>query len=339
MSIAWKFTNRSICNPNKMEELHKHSNLYTIGNFKWLLVIVMIIVYLSIVWCVTLRLWPLDIPNHVEYSSSDKYIAEGIPKQIWTFWNNDRVPEVVTKCINTWRKQCPDYTITVLTPTNLHMHVSNAKEILGLSFSDTPQRLADFVRLHVLFEHGGYWMDSSIIMFRPLDMFSTHQRRLRTEFVGYYLESFTVDPRFPVIENWFFGCVKHSTFVAQWRDEFMRINTYRSSMTYVDHIRMHGIDLSGIPYHLSYYLSMHVAAQVVIQHHNYPMDRCFLQKAENGPLKYLNTNNWNSKKAVRHLLRTMKSGNVDTTFVKLRGSERKLVQHDKDILLMLDSLS
>ena len=323
-----------------MDRRHTHSGLYTLGNVKWLLVILMIIIYLSIIWCVTLRLWPLNLPNQLECSSCDQYILEGIPKNIWTFWNSDKIPDVVTKCINTWRKHCPDYTITILTPSNLHLHVCNARNILELPFSDTPQRLADFVRLHVLFEHGGYWMDSSIILFGSLDVFSVQQRRLRTEFVGYYIESFTVDTRYPVIENWFFGCVKNSTFVGQWRDEFMRINSYRSAMTYVDHIRMHGINLSGIPYHMSFYLSMHVAAQVIIQHYNYPMDRCFLQKAENGPLHYLATNKWRSKKALRHLVRSIQSGNdMNTVFIKLRGPERKLVQNNTDMLNILDSLS
>jgi mannosyltransferase OCH1-like enzyme len=31
-----------------------------------------------------------------------------IPKKIWTFWNGE-IPNVVNKCINTWKKYNPEY--------------------------------------------------------------------------------------------------------------------------------------------------------------------------------------------------------------------------------------
>jgi hypothetical protein len=236
--------------------------------------------------------------------------------------------------MSSWRKHCPDYQIRLLTPSTLCDVLDNSKEILNLPFADTPQRLADFVRLHVLYEYGGFWADASIIMFQSLDVFMDRQQHTQAEFVGYYLDAFTVSDTSPVIENWFFGCVRHSTFVARWKNEFMRINNYRTSVSYVDHIRMHNIVISGIPYFLSYYLSMHVAAQVVLQTVPLSVNSCDLQIAESplGPLGYLKKCNWDAKVAVRSLA-TMDKDAV--LFVKLRKPERVYLESDRELLDIL----
>ena len=283
-------------------------------------------IFLISLWCTTFYILPLELAYDPTLQYDDEHIKNGIPKRIWTFWNSEVLPSAVTTCVGTWRRHCPEYEIVVLTPETLIFALPNAREILQLPFSDTPQRLADFIRLHVLYLHGGYWLDASILLFQSLDVFGRHQQKHQTEFVGYYLDLFTVDAKFPVIENWFFGCVKNSCFVGHWRNEFMRINQYASAMSYVDHIRLHGIQLGAIPYTMSYYLSMHVAAQVIIQHHKYPMNRCFLQKAEDGPYQYLVMNKWDSKKAIAWIVENVKHGTITTPFIKMRGAERKVFE-------------
>jgi mannosyltransferase OCH1-like enzyme len=46
-------------------------------------------------------------------------INTSIPKKIWTYWDNDRLPEIIEKCINTWKKHNPNYEIIVLSKQNL----------------------------------------------------------------------------------------------------------------------------------------------------------------------------------------------------------------------------
>jgi hypothetical protein len=299
---------------------------------KRLIIYVICIILLVIIWFIWHSIMPIQLSCDVDILGCD--VSEGIPKKIWTFWNSDVIPTMVGRCVASWRKHCPDYQITILTPSTLCHAIDNSEEVLTLPFSDTPQRLADFVRLHVLHKHGGFWADASIIMFQSLDVLVENQRKTHSEYVGYYIDKFTVSKRYPVIENWFFGCVRHSRFIGRWKNEFMRINNYRTAASYVDHIRMHNIDISGIPRLLSYYLTMHVAAQVVLQHNPFPIEKIYLQIAESthGPLGYLEKCSWDTRKAVRSLI-DMDRTNV--LFVKLRGAERKYLASDDELLEIL----
>ena len=247
-----------------------------------------------------------------------------IPRQIWTFWNSDDIPMFVTLCIESWRVHCPDYKIHIITPSNLHTVISNHDTILNLKFATTPQRTSDFIRLEVLYEHGGFWMDSSTLLLHSIESLRTNDNKNNSEFVGYYLDSFTKDPRYPVIESWFFGCIQHSPFVGNWRNEFMAMNTYKSIDDYVKHVRYNNIQIDGIS--SPGYLTMHVAAQVVLQYHQYPTDRIKLGMAEEGPYYYLCQNNWDTFKALDWLF----NNNTISTdpafdkipFIKFRGPER-----------------
>jgi hypothetical protein len=307
---------------------------YTLKMSRGGLVVVWILVVCLLMRCFSLRICPLDVPRHDRRLVDIKETTR-IPKRIWTFWDTVKLPPIIVACVGTWYTHCPGYEITIITPETLCDYVPNAGEIIDLPFSNNPQRLADFVRLHVLYIHGGYWLDASCILFESLDVFGSYQERHQSEFVGYYLDGYTVDV--PVIENWFFECIKHSEFIGMWWDEFMRMNRYSNVMAYVDHARMHNVRLDGIFYPMSYYLSMHVAAQVVIQRQEYPMDRCFLQAAESGPLQYLSCNNWVSKNAISWLVDSVRDGSNLPSLVKIRRKERSLLKHGNHLDILTRS--
>ena len=252
-----------------------------------------------------------------------------IPRQIWTFWNSDDIPIFITLCIESWRVHCPDYKIHIITPSNLHTVISSHDTILNLKFATTPQRISDFIRLEVLYEHGGFWIDSSTLLLHSIESLRTSNNK--SEFVGYYIDSFTKDPRYPVIESWFFGCIQHSPFVGNWRNEFMAMNTYKSTDDYVKHVRYNNIRIDGIVG--PGYLAIHVAAQVVLQYHQYPTDRMKLDMAEGGPYYYLHQNNWDSFKAIDWLFNNISTDPVfdKIPFIKFRGCERGVFSKSDDL--------
>lgn len=255
------------------------------------------------------------------------YFDTEIPKHIWTYWDDGKVPDVVRKCMGTWKKHNPDYEVTLLTRENLKEYLPDV-DIFSFKFTQTPQQIADLVRVHVLAKHGGVWADSTIIMNRPLVSILNQNSY---EFVGYFLKSRTTIPETPYLENWFFACKPNSSFIKMWRDEMAHINTYPSIEEYSKEVRKQGVDLQGIDDPI--YLWMHVAAEVVMQKKMTKDEVSRKMKflsADDGPFKFMFDNDWESVKGVKSLCDAVKSPDRPV-FFKLRGGERKVLEDSPDI--------
>lgn len=74
---------------------------------------------------------------------------------------------------------------------------------------------ADWIRTNLVYEHGGFWMDASIILNTDLDTLDQSK-----DFFGFLVPSDT--PQIPQIENWFFGAPKHSPLLKDWVVEHER---------------------------------------------------------------------------------------------------------------------
>jgi Capsular polysaccharide synthesis protein len=244
-----------------------------------------------------------------------------VPRKIWTYWDNpDKVPKTVQMCMRGWAEWNPTYEIVLLTKKNYQGYVTIPYEVrTHPNFHDNPTRFADLVRVWILAEQGGVWVDSSILLNSSLDdwLFPKY-----AEFSGFYIDGFTKNPQYPVIENWFFACNKGSSFLQLWRDEFTQIVRYPNVENYVESRKQMGVNFEGFK-DLSNYLAMHVAAQKVLQIDRYPINNMILQKAEDGPLRYVVDAKWNSEKAVRLACHDR---SYRIPILKMRSGERKIVE-------------
>jgi len=251
-----------------------------------------------------------------------------IPKKIWTFWNGE-IPNVVNKCINTWKKYNPEYKITLLNKENLSQYLPEL-DISNMKNIDSDARLSDIIRLNILAKEGGIWSDASIICLQPFDWINDLHNKEDSEFVGYYIDSFTI-PQYkdksPVIESWFFACVPQSKFVCDWRDEFSKITKFNSINDYLNDLKSQSVNFQNIA--MPNYLTIHISAQKVLQgNKKYKLS---LVKAEDDAFKYLTQNGWDSKKAIKNLVdctnepikSTSSCSFLQGKIIKLRGDERK----------------
>jgi hypothetical protein len=246
------------------------------------------------------------------------------PKKIWTYWDNpDKLPKTVKMCMQSWKKYNPEYEITLLTKKNFFSYVTIPEDLSSHpNFNDNPTRFADLVRIYALAEHGGVWIDSTILLKAPLDnwLFPKY-----AEFSGFYIDSFTKSKEHPVIENWFFACNKGSKFIKSWLNEFIQIAEYPNVEKYVESRRQMGVDFEKLTDPI--YLAMHVAAQKIIQLDRYPLDTLILKKAEDGPFRYLVDAKWESEKALRLACSNKK---YQTPIMKMRGGERAVMEKEID---------
>lgn len=96
-----------------------------------------------------------------------------IPKKIHYCWfGRGEKPELAIKCIESWKKFLPDYEIIEWNEdnfdVNMNRYVKEAYENKKFAF------VTDFVRLYVLYNYGGIYMDTDVEVLKPLDIFLKH---------------------------------------------------------------------------------------------------------------------------------------------------------------------
>lgn len=96
-----------------------------------------------------------------------------IPKIIHFCWFG-RGPknELAQKCIQSWKKYCPDYILKEWNEDNFNLdtneYVRQAYDNKKFAF------VTDFVRLYALYNEGGIYMDTDVEVLKPLDAFLKH---------------------------------------------------------------------------------------------------------------------------------------------------------------------
>lgn len=97
-----------------------------------------------------------------------------IPKVIHYCWfGKGEKPELAIKCIESWKKWCPDYEIIEWNEENFdinaHRFCKEAYEAKKYAF------VSDVVRLYAIFNYGGIYMDTDVEVIKSLDEFLKHQ--------------------------------------------------------------------------------------------------------------------------------------------------------------------
>lgn len=134
-----------------------------------------------------------------------KFYEHKIP--IFTFWEPSRyIPGYLQLCINTWKKNIPNITITILNYSNLHQFLNSSIRSKILCKEMTLPIQADAIRVAILEKYGGIWMDMDIII--------TNYNFLKNIF-GYDLALFgNPHEKFPAIA--FIYASKNSKIIKEW---------------------------------------------------------------------------------------------------------------------------
>lgn len=96
-----------------------------------------------------------------------------IPKIIHYCWfGHGEMPKLMKKCIKSWKKYCPDWDIIEWNETNFDVNstlwTKQAYEAKKYAF------VSDYVRLKVLYEHGGVYLDTDVELVKSIEPFLHH---------------------------------------------------------------------------------------------------------------------------------------------------------------------
>ncbi|KAB2895369.1 MAG: mannosyltransferase [Burkholderiaceae bacterium] len=241
-----------------------------------------------------------------------------IPRIVWAYWDGAEPPLLVRRCFDHWRALMPGWRIHVLDSASVRDQCGALPA--ALAGAAAPQR-ADWIRLELLRRHGGIWLDASTILTQPLDWVLAEQAHARSDFVGYYLERYTSDPWFPVVENWFMAAPPGSLLIEDLQREFTEEVLPRGNAGYIAHLQALGvyetvrqaIDIPG-------YLSMHLALQRVLRRQG--RYRLSLGKAEDGPFYYHALGRW-GRTPLKVRLLFSRAPQALPPVIKLRAPDRK----------------
>ena len=92
---------------------------------------------------------------------------------IYCWFGGKGKPEKVQKCIESWKENMPDWEYLEINESNFDInyneYVKNAYESKHWAF------VSDVARLWALYNIGGLYMDTDVVVYQPLDKFLNHK--------------------------------------------------------------------------------------------------------------------------------------------------------------------
>ncbi len=132
-----------------------------------------------------------------------------IPRIIWIMWYQgfDEAPEVVQKCLASWKKYNPTWKIISLDKNNLENNI-NLRDVVDIHRKDISiQEVSNIVRINLLAKYGGVWVDATCFCCQSLD-----------DWIDYYASSgffaFNKPGRDRLLSNWFLASGKNCYLTA-----------------------------------------------------------------------------------------------------------------------------
>ena len=107
-----------------------------------------------------------------------------LPKKIHYCWfGGNELPDLAIKCIESWKKYCPDYEIIEWNETNFDLEccdfVKEAYKAKKWAF------VSDYARLKVVYDNGGIYLDTDVELVKSLDILLQEKCYFGEETTGY----------------------------------------------------------------------------------------------------------------------------------------------------------
>ena len=125
-----------------------------------------------------------------------------IPKKIHYFWfGGGEKPASVLRCINSWKKNCPDFEIIEWNESNYDI---NKHPFMRKAFQDKKWAfVSDYARLDVMNQYGGIYLDTDVEVLKDLTPLCEYQAFIgfeRVDLIGDG-QGFGGVPNFPLFKE------------------------------------------------------------------------------------------------------------------------------------------
>ena len=162
------------------------------------------------------------ITENFNQQNTDNKIKYEIPKNIYIYWDNLKNNDIIQYFIDNIKRKASlnNWKVYFITSENVHQYVDKQfyKKFINLN----SVRFSDFLRLKLLYDNGGAWIDASTIIIQPnfLDNFRNKMIQNKCDVLLFEFKEKTLHKNYPFLENWFIMAPKHSIFIKDLYDYF-----------------------------------------------------------------------------------------------------------------------
>lgn len=242
----------------------------------------------------------------VEHMASNEVVGYALPRTIWVYWDNREAPDFIKQNVEHWRKSLPTWDIQMLSKEDVVAVLPKHLETLSV------QHQSDWLRLYLLKEHGGVWIDAGIVLNSQdaLDGLYNESILESSEWTGFRLGD--------KLENWFIMAPRGSQVIRDWFDEYNRAIEF-GFHKYRKEIEREGIDTSDIfTEDNDVYLTQHACLRAVLM--RYDVKPVMVVKDAGESMFKIHVGCEWKKECI--LERLSQSDAKEIPFIKMRGADR-----------------
>jgi hypothetical protein len=183
-----------------------------------------------------------------------------VPKIIWLYWDEVNISSITVKlCVNLIKSLHKDYNIELISKSSLLNYLPD----FPIELLKKPSNfVSDMVRLMVLEQHGGIYLDATVLLSKPINWALELQQTDQSEVVLYYTDENTREEKYPMVETWFIASLPQSNFIKAWREEYQKCILSLSPKKYYENNKF--LSLTNFPLDVNYYAS-YMAGQIVMR--------------------------------------------------------------------------
>ena len=158
-------------------------------------------------------------------------------KIIWSYWDGP-INDLLDKSLESWKKYFKGWQINILNKKT----IKNYKILKPKNYNQlTPTIKSDVIRLNLLYQYGGLWLDRTIIINKPITWLKKYEK--------YSYFSFLYNNQ-KAIENWFIMVPKkNNKYIKLWLDTFIDI---LNTNPYENHVAYKSICMFNTKYYMMY---------------------------------------------------------------------------------------
>lgn len=255
-----------------------------------------------------------------------------LPKKVFMYWHEENITnEFVRKNI--------EYLTKILSKRGYTLHLYNEKSILDeigkedamkYQQNQSKQHFADYVRFFLLHKYGGFWFDSSIVIYNVdfLDKIEEEYRKYKFDVFLFEYQKRRVGDRYDGIylENWFIAAPEHSIFI---RD---MLAAYKKALEIG--FKKYKVELAerSVKFDKIFngdddtYLMQHAIVRLLISQNKY---RIGYDYAENSMFKLQDQCNWDNNCLTEKLIKITGEEEHNEYGSKLIGDQREFINHHR----------